>query len=60
MLTALEAKLQTATSSGAEYSTISVQRLAHLMVPKVLLVTLHGASILVKHVGGASLSGSQL
>ena len=30
----MEAKLQTATSSGDVYSTISVQRLLDLMVPK--------------------------
>lgn len=31
---AIEARLQTATSSGAEYSIISVQRLEHLIVPR--------------------------
>ena len=31
---AIEARLQTATSSGDEYSMISVQRLEDLMVPK--------------------------
>lgn len=34
IFTAIDARLQTAISSGAEYSTISVQRLEHLMVPR--------------------------
>ena len=52
MLTVMEAKLQTATSSGAEYSTISKPEVGALDGPQVLLVALPGAGILVQHVGG--------
>lgn len=38
LLTAIDAKLQTAISSGAVYSTISVQRLLHLMTPKFYII----------------------